>query len=527
MLVHSSEGRVRDAASTVPATAARLDMRGITKDFGGGRVLHGVDLLVGAGEVHALVGENGAGKSTLMKILAGVHPDHGGTIHIDGAEQRMSTPRAALRAGIAVIYQEFSSAPDLTVAENLMLGSATSRIRHDSNRIRREARAGLAALGLDLPVDARVRTLDLGDQQLVEIARAVLRDARVLVMDEPTARLTESERARLFDIITALSDSGVSIVYISHFLEEIFHVASRATVLRDGRRVSSRDLAELDVSQLARLMVGDKLAAIEPHDRPPVPTSAVPAVSVRGLVLGDSDSAVDFDVAAGEILGLAGLQNSGRSEIARALVGGRPATGHMMLDGKPVPVLAGPRRAGRYGVYLLPADRQREGLLPTRSVRDNLVASLLTRAGNRLGMVRRRAIRRRAEAALTTFAIKAASLGASVATLSGGNQQKVLLGRAVSAGVRFLVLDQPTVGVDIGSKAELYDRLDDLRANGVAIVVISDDLPELLRLADRIAIVHVGRITSVRPSSSYDRATLLAAIAGRVESTAFERNSPC
>jgi ABC-type sugar transport system ATPase subunit len=503
----------------------RLDMRGITKDFGGGRVLHGVDLAVGAGEVHALVGENGAGKSTLMKILAGVHPDHGGTIHIDGTELRASTPRHALRAGIAVIYQEFSSAPDLTVAENLALGSATSRIRHDSRRIRREAHAGLGRLGLDLPVDARVRTLDVGDQQLVEIARAVLRDAKVLVMDEPTARLNESERTRLFDIIATLSESGVSVVYISHFLEEIFQVASRATVLRDGRCVSTRDLGELDVPQLARLMVGDKLSAIEPHDRPSVPSRATPAVSVRGLVSGASVGPVDFDVCAGEILGLAGLQNSGRSDIARALVGGLPAAGRIVLDGRTIPTLSSPARAGRRGVYLLPADRQREGLITTRSVQDNLVASLLARAGSRLGLVRRRAVRRRAESARLTFGVKAASLGAPVTTLSGGNQQKVLLGRAVSAGVRFLVLDQPTVGVDIGSKAELYDRLDGLRADGVAIMVISDDLPELLRLADRIAVVRAGRITSIRPSSAYDRATLLAAIAGPVESTTSERST--
>lgn len=525
MLVPCSEAPARCTEEVSErADSPRLEMHQITKDFDGGRVLHEVNLDVRQCEVHALVGENGAGKSTLMKILAGVHADHGGTIRIDGVVHQMSTPRDALHAGVAVIYQEFSSAPDLTVAENLMLGDRSTRIRHRAKRIRREAQAGLDALGITLPVDARVRTLDVGDQQLVEIARAVLRDARVLVMDEPTARLNESERKRLFDIVAALSRKGVAIVYISHFLEEIFEVASRATVLRDGRLVATCDLADLDVARLARLMVGDKLGAIAPHDRTAVPAASTPAVVVRGLLTHPGADPVSFDVAAGEILGMAGLQNSGRTELARALVGAQPATGDMVLHGQPVPALSGPGSAGRHGVYLLPADRQREGLLATRSVQDNLVASLLTRRGSRMGMVRRRMIRHTARAAQTAFGVKAAGLGAAVTTLSGGTQQKVLLGRAVSAGVRFLVLDQPTVGVDIGSKADLYDRLDELRADGVAILVISDDLPELLRLADRIAVMHAGRITSVRPASSYDRATLLSAIAGGADPHAAEED---
>jgi ABC-type sugar transport system ATPase subunit len=499
-----------------------LRMRGITKDFSGGRVLHGVDLDVRAGAVHALVGENGAGKSTLMKILAGVYPDYGGAISIGGTEVPMRSPRVGLEHGVAVIYQENSLVPDLTVAENIGLGRE-ERTRVPGGFARRATgrRSGADAedLGIDLPMDARVRDLDVGQQQMCEIVKAVSRRARILVMDEPTARLSMTQRDSLFAIVRRLADRGVGIVYISHFLVESFAVCAAAPVPRDGRVVASRPLAELSVEGLAHLMVGDRYEAIERDTARNL--DAGDAADGRPVVLALQDVAVpgaveplSLDVREGEVVGFAGLQGSGRSDLARALIGAAPGASGSLRVGEEVGLPKDPRAAVGVGILMLPASRKTDGIVETRSVRHNVELTALRDRLHRFGWRRGREAGRVVDDMLERFGVRPRNPDLGITALSGGNQQKVLFARAAAAGARVLVLDQPTAGVDIGAKVELYEQIERLTAEGVAIVLISDDLTELLRLSDRIIIMRRGRASAPAPAGTYDRTTLLSAITG-------------
>ena len=503
------------------AAPARLEMRSITKDFPAGRVLHGVDLTVRAGEVHALVGENGAGKSTLMKILAGVHADHGGTIAVDGVELLGSSPSSMLRAGIAVIYQEFSLVSDMTAAQNIALGREPSTrmpgvMRH--REARRRSLAELAEIGIDVPPDRPVSELPVGQQQMVEITKAVARRAKILVMDEPTARLSAAERDRLFDIIAMLSKRGVGIIYISHFLEEILAVCSTVTVLRDGRRITTCDRDGLDQDKIAHLMVGDKFEAMTQGVgrgvRATDCTDAEPALEVHGLTVAGALAPVTLTVGRGEVMGFAGIQGSGRTELARALVGAIDGvTGRIRLnrfDGLP----RNPRLAAAAGVLMLPGNRKSEGIIEQRSVRDNIELSALRGRFSWRGCVRRRLIEQTVDDLVVRFAVHPRRTDLPITALSGGNQQKVLFARAVAAEPKVLVLDQPTAGVDIGAKAELYAQIEMLADSGVTVLVFSDDLEELLQLSDRIVLMRKGIAAPARPSSQFDRAALLAAITG-------------
>ncbi|APZ33913.1 hypothetical protein BOH66_06315 [Microbacterium aurum] len=501
----------------------------ITKDFPGGRVLHGVDFAVQPGEVHALVGENGAGKSTLMKILAGLYPDYGGEIAVAGDLVSMTSPRKALDEGIAVIYQEFALAPDLTVGENIALGREPSlgvpgSISH--RKLTRRSAEDAKSLGIDLPIDTPVGLLGVGDQQLTEIVKAVSRKARVLVMDEPTARLSSEERDRLFSIIRGLADRGVAIVYISHFLEEIFSVATRVTVLRDGHLVASQPLADLTVHELARLMVGDKFREIEISARQNLESTDIDrevALVVDGLTVDGVFDPVDFTLHRGEVLGFAGLQGSGRTDLARAIVGESESRRRGRIETKTFRGLPNsPKKALSAGILMLPANRKTEGILSTRPIAENVAVAALSRGLSRFGFVRTRLRRQRVADLMDRFAVRPRDPRVEISALSGGNQQKALFARATAADAAVLILDQPTAGVDVGATVELYDQVDALTKSGVSVILISDDLTELLRLSDRIVLMKEGRAGEPRLAGEYDRASLLAAITGDAPSEEIE-----
>ncbi len=501
--------------------APLLRMREITKDFAAGRVLHGVDLEIEAGQIHALVGENGAGKSTLMKILAGNFREYGGEVQLEGRPVVMNAPKVGLREGVAVIYQENSLVQDLTVAENIALGREErgrmpGRLSHRATERRSLAEA--EALGIELPMDTVVSRLDVGQQQMCEIVKAVARDARVLVMDEPTARLSMTERQRLFEIIRRLSDRDVGIVYISHFLEEIFAICTHVTVLRDGHRVDSRPLEGLDLHALAGLMIGDKLDTIERdterHLASRKQTFDDVVLRLRDVAVAGKVAPVNLEVHRGEVVGFAGLQGSGRSELARALIGASPDASGEVSVGQWTGQPRHPRAAARAGVLMLPASRKDDGLISVRSVKDNVELSALHGRLCRGGWVLPARTRQVVRDMLERFAVRPSDPDLAVTSLSGGNQQKVLFARAAAAQARVLILDQPTAGVDIGAKVELYEQIDRLSTEGVAIVLISDDLSELLRLSDRIVLMHRGVAEAPRPVGEFDRTSLLAAITG-------------
>jgi ABC-type sugar transport system ATPase subunit len=485
-------------------------MREVRKRFAAGEVLHGVDFTLERGQIHALVGQNGAGKSTLMKVLGGVYPDYTGSVAIDGTEVDLSSPHAALAAGVAVIYQDFSLVPELSVAENIALGREPelgTRGLIDRRSLRRRSEAEADAQGIALPMDAPVRTLGVADQQLTEIVKALSREARILVMDEPTARLSPAERDRLFGAMRQLRERGVGLVYISHFLEEVFAVADVVTVLRDGDVVASQPTDSLDLAGLASLLVGSEVAKTQ-RSTTEVMTSKVPALELQDVsVVGRPP--ISLDLAPGEVVGVAGLVGSGRTRLARAIVGAAPWKGHIKVAGEEMAARS-PGEAARAGVVMLPEDRRRDGLVLPSSIGRNVSLTALGLSLTRYGFVRRAARSRLVRDLIDRLRIMPSEPDRTVQTLSGGNQQKVLMARAFGAGAHVLILDQPTAGVDVGAKAEQYDHIRTVTREGVAVVVISDDLDELLLLSDRVLIMHGGGPVAVLPATSIDRETLLA-----------------
>lgn len=486
-----------------------LEMRGITKRFPGVLALDNVDFSLTRGEVHALVGANGAGKSTLMKVLAGAYPDYEGQVLIDGRTREMRTPRQAQNNGVAVIHQEFSLVPTLTAAENIMLGMEPRRSAAFPGKVflnkralaQRSARL-LEELGFTA-VDPQARVSDLGvaEQQLVQIAKAIAASARILVMDEPTARLSKTERDELFKVMFRLRDSGTSIVYISHFLEEVFRVASRVTVLRDGKAVAVRPVDELDRRTLVHHMlgreitVGDKVRlAASPGDSLQSHGIGEEIMAVRRLGRRGKFSDVSFSLRRGEILGIAGLVGSGRTELARAIFGadGRVSAGTISVKGRAY-APSSPRAAVAAGLALLPEDRKQQGLVMVRPVSDNVLLAV-TRALVRGPFLHHKRRRTQVSSMTSLLNIKCASPAVQAGTLSGGNQQKVVLAKWLSASPDILMLDQPTAGVDVGTKEEIYVFLRQLAAVGRALIMISDDPEELSRVCDRIMVMQRGRI---------------------------------
>ncbi|HEY8374645.1 MAG TPA: sugar ABC transporter ATP-binding protein [Pseudonocardiaceae bacterium] len=488
-------------------------MQGIVKTFPGVRALDGVDLEVLPGEVHCLLGQNGAGKSTLIKVLAGAHQPDAGRILWQGREVRLPSPVAALRTGVATIYQELDLVPGLTVAENIFLGHERSRFGFTRRRAARSAAAELLSrLGHpEISPDQEVGDLPAAGQQLVSMARALAHEARLIVMDEPTAALAADEVDNLFRIIGELTDAGVAVVYISHRLEEIRRIGHRVTVLKDGRTVAQGLSARTPTSELVALMTGRLVEAAFPERSPGAGSTADTrreVLRVEGLSRRGEFTDVSFTLHAGEVLGLAGLVGSGRSELLETIFGARrPDAGRVLVDGRPVRPGSVPAAVAA-GIGLAPEERKSQALLLDMPLAHNVTLASLPRY-SRFGFVDRAAERADARARLEQLDLRPADPDRLVRTFSGGNQQKAVVARWLLHGCRVLLLDEPTRGVDVGARAELYRLIRELAADGVGVVVVSSEVPEVLGLADRVLVLREGRVLHEAPAEELTEADVL------------------
>jgi inositol transport system ATP-binding protein len=492
-----------------------LRMTGIAKQFPGVQALDDVAFDVEEGEVHGLLGENGAGKSTLLKILSGALQPDAGTIEFDGSTIVLPTPEAALALGIVTIYQEFNLISSLTVAENVFLGrEPVSGPFVSWKTMRRATRALAARYGLDLPPTRLVRDLSVAQQQMVEIARALSVRSRLIIMDEPTSALSETESQRLFAIMRDLRREGISTIFVTHRLSEVLQICDRVTVLRDGRLSGKAATAGLTIDRIIRMMVGR--SAAELFEPLPIRSPGNAVLTVRGLsrrgavddpraVLLDD---INFELRRGEILGIAGLIGSGRTELARCLFGADPRTaGETIIADKAVEILT-PEHAIRHGIGLVPEDRKQQALFLELAVRDNLSIAALQNL-SRFGFVKLRAEQALVRRYRESLNIRMASDEQSVKNLSGGNQQKVVLARWLALGPRILIVDEPTRGIDVGAKAEVHQLLHRMATSGIAIIAISSELPEVLAISDRILTMRAGRITGEVPRAGASEETLM------------------
>jgi ABC-type sugar transport system ATPase subunit len=482
--------------------APLLEMKNITKSFPGVMALDGVSFDLNAGEIHALVGENGAGKSTLIKILAGVypHPEYGGEIFLGGAERRFANVRAAEKAGIAIIFQELSLVKDLSVAENVFLGREPRRFGVINwEQLYSRAQKLLDDLHLAIDPLTPVRNLGIGQQQLVEIAKALSQDARIVVLDEPTAALTDAEVETLFGILNKLRSRGVAMIYISHKLDEVFRISDRITVLRDGRTIGTDATSSMDEGRIIAKMVGREVGQIFPeatHVRGEVVFEArnvtVEDTSVPGKLLVER---VGFAVRKAEVLGIAGLMGSGRSELLMAIFGAHAGrkSAEMFVDGKPIQINQ-PSDAIKHGIGFVTEDRKRYGLILDQTILKNMTLAGLRSLSGRF-VTNEDAEAAAGERAARDLRIKANSVFTIAGTLSGGNQQKVVLAKWLLTNPRVLFLDEPTRGIDVGAKQEIYAQINRLAESGLAIVLVSSELPEVLGLSDRVIVLHEGRVT--------------------------------
>ncbi|WP_213456369.1 sugar ABC transporter ATP-binding protein [Rhizomonospora bruguierae] len=482
--------------ATAPPAAEALCVEALSKRFAGVRALHDVHIDVRAGEVLALMGENGAGKSTLLKILSGDYQPDSGRLVLEGEPVVFRTPAEAHRAGVRIIYQEPEIVPHVSVAENVYIGALPRRRGRllDRGALHARVQADLERYGFAqvLRPDTLGGRLSAAQRQLVEILRALTGNVRVIAFDEPTSSLSEHEVDALFALIRRLRDDGVAIIYVSHRMKEIFRIADRVAVLRDGRLVGQRAVAETSEDELVRMMVGRDLSAMFRRRH----TGAArdrSMLSVRSLTTDDVTD-ISFDVRAGEVLGLTGLVGAGRSELVRAVVGDLPIrSGRVLVDGEPVR-LRSPRDAVRVGIGLAPEERKADALILERTVRDNVSLAVLSRL-SRFRIVRRGRERDLVNRYVRQLDVRTPSVEQEVRRLSGGNQQKVVLARWLARRPKVLILDEPTRGIDVGAKAEIYSLIDELAAEGIAVLVISSELPEILGLADRIIVMQHGRIT--------------------------------
>ncbi|MFD4653710.1 sugar ABC transporter ATP-binding protein [Streptomyces sp. NPDC058441] len=476
-----------------------VSLRDVGKTYGAVTALDGVDIDILPGEVHCLAGENGAGKSTLIKVLTGAVARDSGTYRVLGQEVRPQvTPAEARTAGVGVVYQELSLMPELTAASNLCMGRFPGRAGWlDRRRQRALARDMLERVGLaDLDVDTRVSALTTAARQLVEIARVLSQDAKLVIFDEPTTALSAEESEALLSRITALRAEGVAVLYVSHRMEEMFAIGDRVTVLRDGRSMGTKPLTDFDEDSLVQAMVGRKIQNLYPGERP-APGDV--RLELRGLRPVGFPAPVDLTVRSGEVVGLAGLLGSGRSELLRAVFGADPVvSGSILVDGREVNATS-PRLAARAGLGLLTEDRKESGLLLGLSIEKNVAIASLPRAGT-LGVLHRRRLRRHVVDAADGLRVKFGDWSDPVSALSGGNQQKTLVARWRATGAKVLLLDEPTKGVDVGAKADIYQVVAELAASGLAIVVVSSYLPELLGLCDRVEVVRQRRIVGSLPA---------------------------
>jgi ribose transport system ATP-binding protein len=468
-----------------------LEMRGIGKTFPGVKALEGVNLTVREGEVLALLGENGAGKSTLIKILSGAYMRDEGEILFDGQPADIKAPADAERLGISTIYQEFNLTPNMTIAENIFLGHLPTKAgRVDWATVKRRSRELLDSLDVNLPVDTLTGSLSVAKQQMVEIAKALNRNTRILVMDEPSAVLGERDIDNLFTVVRRLQASGIGIIYISHRLKEIFELADEVTVLKDGRYVDTKAVSDVSMDDLVKLMIGRDLEDVYPKRRHEVGEVVLEASHLAQAHLARD---VSFTLRAGEIIGFAGITGSGRTEVARVIFGAdRPTAGEMKLFGRPYRPKS-PRDAINQGVALVSEDRKREGLLLKLQVFFNTTVSGLDRL-TRFGMLQLKDEQSLVKKWIKDLRIKTPSPEFMVVNMSGGNQQKVILARWLSLGIKVFIMDEPTRGIDVGSKSEIYQIMSDLASQGVAIIMISSELPEVLGMSDRVMVMREGRI---------------------------------
>ena len=476
------------------ATPAALELNSATKSFGAVAALTDGTIEIRSGEIHALVGENGAGKSTLVKILAGVYQPDSGHFTVDGENVSFRSPADSKAAGISVIYQEPTLFPDLTVAENIFIGrQPRGRLGLiDRATMRAEARELFTRLGVPVDPDRVAEGLSIADQQIIEIAKAISLDARILVMDEPTAALSGVEVDRLFAVARSLRDRGTGILFISHRFDEVFDLCDRITVMRDGAFIATHDTPDITVDGLVREMVGRDIATLFPKQDAAIGEAVL---SVSNLTRAGVFTDISFDVRAGEIVALAGLVGAGRTEVARAVFGiDRYDTGTVLLSGKPIRAYS-PQSAIDAGMGFVPEDRRKQGLVMDLSVARNVTLTL-RRTLARFGLINAKDERRVAEEWSARLQVKTGSQDLSVATLSGGNQQKVVIAKWLATAPRLLIVVEPTRGIDVGTKAEVHRLISELAVQGIAVLMISSELPEVLGMADTILVMHEGRISA-------------------------------
>lgn len=468
-----------------------LSVHGLTKLYPGVVALNGVDLDILPGEVHALIGENGAGKSTFIKCVTGATQPDEGQIQICGKTYTHLNPNEAIHLGISTIYQEFNLVPYLSVAENIMLGRYPGKGGLvDYKALRAQAAAIVEELGVPINIDAKVNTLTVGFQQLVEIAKAVSRESKLIIMDEPSAALTNNEIEYLFKIVQRLRAKGVSILYVSHRLEEIFRICDRATVFRDGQYVTTLNVRDTNTEELIRLMVNREIVNVYPHTPQPIGQVALEVNHLNTPLLQD----ISFHVREGEILGFSGLVGSGRTEIMRAIFGADPyESGSFTLYGKPYKP-SSPQKAISSGIGYISEDRKKEGLLLSRSITENTIAASLQKVSNPIGIVHEKFANEKATQICDRLGVKAPSYHQLTRNLSGGNQQKVVIAKWLFSDCKVIIFDEPTRGIDVGAKHEIYVLMDELARDGKAIIMVSSDMPEMLGMADRIIVMHEGKL---------------------------------
>lgn len=470
-----------------------IRMDHIHKAFGQNKVLEGVDIHIRGGEVHALMGENGAGKSTLMNILTGLHKKDQGTITIDGVEKTFDNPKQAEEFGIAFIHQELNIWPEMTVLDNLFINKEpiTSFGLIQTQKMKAVANKQFDRLSISIPLHKEAGKCSVGEQQMIEIAKALMTDAKVIIMDEPTAALTDREIQKLFDVIRSLKESGVSIVYISHRMEEIFTICDTITVMRDGRTVDTTPIPETNFNDVVKKMVGRELTDRFP-ERNSNPGETI--LEVKGLTRKGVFENVSFQVREGEIVGVSGLMGAGRTEIMRTIFGlDGKYEGNILVAGKNVTV-KNPNQAVELGLGFITEDRKEEGLILDFSIKDNIVLpSLFSFTKN--GMIKDKQEEEFVELLIKRLTIKTESAMTSAKNLSGGNQQKVVIAKWIGIGPKVLILDEPTRGVDVGAKREIYQLMNELTDRGVAIIMVSSELPEVLGMSDRVIVIHEGRVS--------------------------------
>ncbi len=490
-----------------------IEMKGINKSFGTNQVLKDAGFLLKDGEVHALMGENGAGKSTLMKILTGVYTRDAGTVLVDGKEVVYKSPQEAEKAGIVFIYQELNVLYDLTVEENLFMGKEITKGFGicDRKAMRKKAQEVMDKMGVNIPINAVMSDLSVGQQQMVEICKALMVDAKVLIMDEPTAALTQSETEGLFKLIKSLREKGVSIVYISHRMEEIFELCDRITILRDGTYVGTEYIKDINMDDIVRMMIGREIG--ERYPKREGVTIGDEVLYVENLSKGKTFQNVNFRVHAGEVLGVSGLMGAGRTEIMHAIFGNLPYdSGRILINGEAVNIKCA-RDAINAGIGFITEDRKTEGLLLEKSIAENIELANLGKVSDKSVLSKKKGAEL-VKKGIDEFHIKCFGPQHECANLSGGNQQKVVIAKWVYTDPKVLILDEPTRGVDIGAKKEIYSVINDLAAKGVAIIMVSSELPEVLGMSDRIMVVHEGKVTGIIDAAEADQEKVMTLATG-------------